>query len=126
MEFKPTINEERQIGGSANFGSQPFVPTIDGLSGDYILSGVYQKMGKLLFWAFEITGTSTTAGAVFTPPISPQRLPAAATYEPLGISHQGIMADEDSLAVQRNDGAYVLQDAAYVGVRRFTGWYWIK
>lgn len=126
-EFHPTINEERGIGGSRNFGSQAFSPSITNVTGTYLASGVYQRIGKVLFWAVELTGDSTTTSSVFTPPISPQRISAAAAYEAGLISHGGMMFDEDSFKMMSTTGTYALDNATVNdGVRRFSGWYWIK
>lgn len=127
MEFKPTINEEKGIGGSRNFGSQTFTPSVTNVTGTYSTSGVYQKVGKLLFWSFELTGDSTTASSVFTPPVSPQRISAAATYEAGNMSHGGMFFDGNILSFMNPDGTCDLNDEAVNdGVRRFSGWYWIK
>lgn len=126
MDFHPTVNEERGIGGSRNFGSQTFAPSVTNVTGTHTKSGTIQRMGKLLFWAMEFTGTSTTASSVFTPPISPQRINAAATYEANNIVHGGMLFDENSVKVMNSDGTYTLDDATKTdGVRRFSGWYWI-
>lgn len=119
-EFNPTVNEDREIGGAKNFGSSSFIPNITNVTGTYKASGVYQRMGKLLFWAFELTGTSTTTSSVFTPPIAPQRISAAANYKAGEIAHVGD-------GVQSVNGTYAIANATVTdGVRRLSGWYWTK
>lgn len=127
MEFSPTINEDKDVGGSKNFGSRSFIPNITGVTGAHTKSAVYQKMGKIIFWAFELTGTSTTTSSVFTPPIAPQRLPSAATYEAGTISHAGVLFSTTGMVFMNSNGTYSIPDAVTTnGVRRITGWYWIK
>ena len=127
MRFHPTVNEENEIGGSRNFGAKAFTPNLTGVTGTYSASGVYQSVGKILFWAFELTGTSTTTSAVFTPPIPPQRISAAAVYEAGNMSHGGMFFDGNILSYMDADGTCALDDATTTdGVRRFSGWYWVK
>jgi hypothetical protein len=126
-EYRPTINEEVEVGGSRNFGSSSFVPSITNLSGTHNLSGVYQKMGKLLFWAVELNGTSTTTSSVFTPPITPQKVSAAANYAAGEISHGGLLWEGTTVVAMNDNGTYTLANGTTTNdIRRLTGWYWTK
>jgi hypothetical protein len=128
MQFHPTINEEREIGGSRNFGAKSFTPDLTGVTGTYISRGIYQGVGKILFWSFELTGNSfTTTSAVFTPPIPPQKVSAAAVFEAGQMAHGGMFFDENSMHIMNTDGTCSLDNATTTdGVRRFSGWYWTK
>lgn len=127
MEFHPTINEEKLIGGSQTFGSRFFTPDLTGVTGTYTLSGVYQRMGRILFWAVDITGTSTTTSTIFTPPITPQKINPAAVLEASLMAYQAPFFDEDGVYIMNTNGTCSIPDKTVTdGVRRLSGWYWIK
>lgn len=131
QQFAPTINEERGIGGSQNFGADKFAPSISNLSGDYILRGNIQRVGKILHFAILIEadgGSFTTASSVFTPPVNPyKRTVNAVADTPVFKGYAYHMGAANSFIPQNNDGTFTLTDETRTGTNSWiTGYYWVE
>ena len=126
-EFRPGFGSENEILGSRQFGAEKFAPNITNVTGTYSASGIIQKLGKIVFFAVELVGTSTTASSVFTPPIPPQKIPPAANFGAGEIAHAGICIDGSTVIAMSDSGTYALTNASITNdIRRFSGWYWVN
>ena len=123
QKFSPTINEDRLIGGSKNFGFAKFAPSISDVVGDPVIYGTLQKMGSILYFGITMVGDTETVSSVFSPPVK-------SYMRDLGsgevIVYRGVLFDTD-VVYQNDDGTFTLNDDTVVGgVKRITGFYWVE
>lgn len=131
QEYRPTVNEDRLIGGSRNFGADKFVPNITNLTGDYKLRGHIQRVGRILHFAVLIEadgGSFTLTSSVLSPPIKPYLRTinsVADTTVFKGLCVQNGAAT--STIMQNSDGTFSLTNETRTGTNTWiTGYYWVE
>ena len=119
QQFNPTINEDKGIGGIQNFGSGKWAPSITNLSGQYLLRGHYQRVGRILHFAVLIEangGSFTLASSVLTPP----RVPFSRTVNavPDTVVFKGLCTQSgaaNTQIVQNANGTFTLTNETRTG-----------
>ena len=131
QEYSPTINEERGIGGSKNFGADKFNPTITNLTGDYNLIGSLQRVGRVLYFSILIEGKGgsfTLSSSVLSPPVKPFKRTVNGVANSCvfkGVCFQNGAAT--STIMQNNDGTFTLTNETRTGQSTWiTGYYWVE
>lgn len=131
QEFRPTVNEEKGIGGFRNFGAEKWAPTITNLSGDYILRGHIQRVGRILHFSVLIEangGSFTLASSVLSPPVKPYKRTVASVADTVvfkGVCFQNGAAT--STIMQNADGTFNLTNETRTGANTWiTGYYWVE
>lgn len=131
QEYRPTVNEEKEIGGSRNFGADKWTPSITNLSGNYKLRGHIQRVGRILHFAVLIEadgGSFTLASSVLTPPIKPFKRTVNGVADTVvfkGVAvHNGAATTTIS---QNSDGTFNLTNETRTGTNSWiTGHYWVE
>lgn len=131
QEFRPTLNEEDLVGGSKSFGAVKFVPNITNLSGNYILRGHVQRVGRILHFAVLIEadgGAFTTASSVLSPPVKSFKRTVNSVADTTvfkGICFQNGAAL--TTIAQNDDGTFNLVNETRTGTSTWiTGYYWVE
>jgi hypothetical protein len=131
QQFSPTLNEDRLIGGTQNFGSEKFAPSITNLSGDYKLRGTIQRVGKILHFAILIEGDGgafTLASSVFTPPVKAYERTVNSVADTTvfkGMAYH--MGAANTWIPQNDNGTFTLTNETRTGTSSWiTGYYWVE
>lgn len=131
QEYKPTVNEERLIGGSVNFGADSFSVSISNITGDYKLRGQIQKVGRILHFAvlIESTGGSfTLSSSILRPPV--KSFKRTVNGSPNTTVFKGVCYQNGATFTtipQNNDGTFTLTNETRTGTNTWiTGYYWVE
>lgn len=131
QEFRPTLNEESLVGGSKSFGAVKFVPTITNISGEYLLRGHVQRVGRILHFAVLIEangGAFTLASSVLSPPVKSFKRTVNSVADTTvfkGICFQNGAAL--TTIAQNDDGTFNLVNETRTGTNTWiTGYYWVE
>lgn len=131
QQYSPTLNEDRLIGGIQNFGSLKFSPSITNLSGDYVLHGQIQRVGRILHFSVLIEGDGgsfTLASSVLSPPVKSFKRTVNSVSNVTvfkGICFQNGAAL--TTIAQNDNGSFNLVNETRTGTSTWiTGYYWVE
>ena len=133
----PTPQGYRSVEGDfdKHLGNVNFTPSISNLTGTYKLYGEYQRVGKIMFFAVLVIGTSTTASSVLDLPVPPSWFPL--NYPNVGtttpatphgeVKYSGQLGDSSGIKFITVNGQFALDNNTVTNnVRRYSGWYWVE